>query len=220
MGKREQNKEERRQRILAAAKNIIYDDSFSMRKLAEHAGVSVVTAYAIFGSRQNIVASVFEGDLEEFQQELEGQATDTIDRMFAVLAVSAERFRSQPDYFRSMLKTVASGDSTLTELFMLPRMGTWRHLMADAVAEGHILPSTDIDALAKAVIHFTIGLFQDWGRKKICVDHMRAEGNYVLSILLTPVSTPSLAKRLRALTVSLHDELSEFKKETGEDSPQ
>lgn len=208
VNKRERNKEDRRQRILAAAKNMIYDDNFSMRKLADSAGVSVVTAYSLFGSRQNIVASVFEKDLDEFSQELSDRGGDAIERMFSVLPIAGERFQSDPDYFRSMLKTISGGDSALTDLFMVPRMGTWRSLLEDARAEGLLSASANVEALAKAIIHFTVGLFQEWRHGRASVERMCMEGNYVLALLLVPIIVPERSSQLEATSRQLADKLS------------
>jgi AcrR family transcriptional regulator len=208
VNKREQNKEDRRRRILAAAKTMIYDDNFSMRKLADSAGVSVVTAYSLFGSRQNIVASVFEKDLDEFSHELSDRGGDAIERMFSVLPIAGERFQSDPDYFRSMLKTISGGDSALTDLFMLPRMGTWRSLLEDARAEGMLSASANVEALAKAIIHFTVGLFQEWRHGRASVEQMCLEGNYVLALLLVPITAPARSSQLYATSQRLADKLS------------
>ena len=75
MGKREENAERRRERILAASLDLIASDGlsgWSMRKLAQAAEVSVPTLYNLFGSkeeiRQAMCASFFTGidrDIEE-----------------------------------------------------------------------------------------------------------------------------------------------------------
>ncbi len=41
-----------------------------MRALAAAADVTVVTAYNLFGSRENVIAAVFEEDLENFNARL------------------------------------------------------------------------------------------------------------------------------------------------------
>ncbi len=70
MGKREANKLERRRRITAVARQMIQQEAFSMRALAAAADVTVVTAYNLFGSRENVIAAVFEEDLENFNARL------------------------------------------------------------------------------------------------------------------------------------------------------
>ncbi|MGD8829867.1 MAG: TetR/AcrR family transcriptional regulator, partial [Pseudomonadales bacterium] len=73
MPSREEAKEIRRQRILEAARSLIRETArtrFSMRMLAEKSGVSLVTPYNLFGSKQAIMGTLLDEDIGQFAKQL------------------------------------------------------------------------------------------------------------------------------------------------------
>ena len=80
MGVREEGKNERRNRITAAARSLIQsgDSGFRMRALAEEAGVSIATPYNLFGSKQAILSAVMDADLSRFKETLARQRADNL----------------------------------------------------------------------------------------------------------------------------------------------
>jgi AcrR family transcriptional regulator len=199
MSKREANRTERRARILAAARSMIEDDAFSMRALADRAGVSVVTAYSLFGSRQNIIAALYEEDLEHFAGQLNEMGADVIDRMFAAPALTERQFGANPAFNRAMFRAIyGSGDSALSEGFITPRIRAWEVLIAEAAAEGLLDADVNVNAMAKNIIHMLIGSIQDWVRDNITLPQMHAEVAYGLSLILIPVATKRAVPGLMA----------------------
>jgi AcrR family transcriptional regulator len=79
MGLREENTERRRERILAAAREIVAREGMSgvsMRKLAGAAHVSVPTLYNLFGSTEDIRQALCSGFFEELARDLEERSLD------------------------------------------------------------------------------------------------------------------------------------------------
>lgn len=199
MNKREANKRERRARVLAAARSMIHDDSFSMRALAEKAEVSVVTAYSLFGSRQNIISSLYEEDLAVFEEELDALGVDAIERMFAALGLSAQYFGESPAFNRAMFRAIyGSADSALSDGFITPRVRSWEKLVAEAATTGLLDSDVNVNAMAKNIIHMLIGSILDWVRDNITLEQMHAEVGYGLSLILIPVATKKAAPGLFA----------------------
>ncbi|CAN5489890.1 hypothetical protein BH10PSE12_BH10PSE12_07160 [soil metagenome] len=190
MNKREANKRERRARVLTAARSMIHDDSFSMRALAEKAGVSVVTAYSLFGSRQNIISALYVEDLIVFEDELDALRVDAIERMFAALRLAAEHFEESPAFNRAMFRAIyGSADSALSDGFITPRVRSWEKLVAEAAATGLLDGDVNANAMAKNIIHMLLGSILDWVRDNITLEQMHAEVAYGLSLILIPVAT-------------------------------
>lgn len=190
MNKREANKRERRARVLSAARDMIHIDSFSMRMLAEKAGVSVVTAYSLFGSRQNIISAIYEEDLEAFEGALDTLGVDAIERMFAALSLATKRFREHASFSRAMFRAIyGSADSALSDGFITPRIRSWEKLVTEAATTGLLDADVNVNAMAKNIIHMLIGSILDWVRDKISLEQMHAEVAYGLSLILIPVAT-------------------------------
>jgi AcrR family transcriptional regulator len=79
MGLREENAERRRQRILAAARELVADggmSGWSMRKLAHAARVSVPTLYNLFGSKEEIRQAMCAGFFDEIDRGLDEKSLD------------------------------------------------------------------------------------------------------------------------------------------------
>ena len=73
MSKRESNRDEKRQLIVDTARHLMQVrevSDFSMRTLAEVAGVSSATPYALFGSKQALIAAVMDTDFANFMDAL------------------------------------------------------------------------------------------------------------------------------------------------------
>ncbi len=190
MNKREANKRERRARVVAAARSMIHEGSFSMRTLAEKAGVSVVTAYSLFGSRQNIISAIYQEDLAVFEDELDALGVDAIERMFAALSLAAHHFKESPAFNQAMFRAIyGSADSALSDGFITPRIRSWEKLVAEAAATGLLDSDVNVNAMAKNIIHMLIGSILDWVRDNITLEQMHAEVAYGLSLILIPVAT-------------------------------
>ena len=91
MGLREKRKLERRERILAAAQELIRATGslgLSMRALATKAEVSLATPYNLFGSKRAIVLAVLQ-DVREFHDRFSHlRATDPLERSWSISCCS------------------------------------------------------------------------------------------------------------------------------------
>jgi AcrR family transcriptional regulator len=98
---------ERRERILAAARDVIARrgvEALTMRELARASRVTVPTIYNLIGSREAVVLAAIEAQIARFLAALEATSgSDPPARMLAVVGDSARELTRQPAYYRSLL---------------------------------------------------------------------------------------------------------------------
>jgi AcrR family transcriptional regulator len=113
-GKREQAREERRQRVLAAARWLLVEGAehgFSMPRLAQKAGLSLATPYNLFGGKAEILAALFEADVGRFHINLQMEQGDaTVSSIARALEQLSEGVtRHQTFYFNLWKNLTALG---------------------------------------------------------------------------------------------------------------
>ena len=197
MGKREANKLERRKRIIQAARDMIQEESFSMRALAAMANVTVVTVYSLFGSRQNVIAAVLEEDLELFNANLLATKGDALDRIFNAVELTAEVFLNDSNYHSAMIRTIYQiDDAYFYSQFFEPRLNFWENLIKDAISCDLLKQDINCTTISKSIIYLFIGSSQEWVRGAISINQMRAEIGYGIGLLLFPFANKSVTSRL------------------------
>src|SRR5262245_4522181 len=102
MGLLQEQKNERRERIVRAARKLIAEQGYeglSMRELARAAGLSVPTLYNLIGSKHQILALEMQSTFAEIARALGTVPRgDCIDRAFALMDAGLENVLSMPRY--------------------------------------------------------------------------------------------------------------------------
>ena len=213
MGKREDNREDRRQRIVAAARELMQrraSAGFSMRALAELAGVSSATPYALFGSKQAIIAAVMDTDFDEFAHALKRTPAEGLDLFFQVIEVSQALFERNPGYFRTGAQALqATADKALAAHFGLPRHGLLRDLVRESIQRGDISHRVDADSLALHLGQQFYGWIQAWAREDITATEMTARAAYGFALTLAAVASDEHRERLSDLAFTTQQTLPE-----------
>lgn len=193
MGRREDNKTSRREQIIGAARKLMRSrnaSGFSMRTLAEVAGVSIATPYNLFGSKEAIVAAVMDADLEDFQRALLSDATDPIETLFRIITLTAEIFETEPGFYKAGASALqAETDVTLINHFGLPRHNLIRDLVVRAVQEGFLDHAVNPDSLAIALGQQFFGWIQAWARDRLSPEEMVTRSQYAFAMSLAAFST-------------------------------
>jgi AcrR family transcriptional regulator len=106
---------ERRERILAAAREIIATSgyaAFSMRDLARHSRVTVPTIYNLIGSKDEVLFAAVEEQIARFVAGIE-QAGDAspVEQILSVHQSCVRELLRLPRYYRSLLMLVLTSDS-------------------------------------------------------------------------------------------------------------
>ena len=209
-GRREQAKSERRGRVVAAACEILREvgvEALSGRAVAARAGVSLSTIYNLFGSKDAVLAQVFDEDLERFEALVAAaHSADALERIFDALDIAADLYQADPGFYRATMLRRPGGGELQTAL-RAPRIRFWRERVAAAVAEGWLRRETDPVVLSALLIQITGGVLGDWIGGDISVEQLRREIKLGFAVALAAFATPLAASRLRTITAELHREL-------------
>ena len=206
MSGRETSKNLRRQEILTAARALMREPdgaAFSMRALAEKAGVSIATPYNLFGSKQAILVAVLDQDLADYQADLDALHADGCETLFQAIDVTARVFSGDPALYRNLLgAALLEGGWELRWLFGGPRYALWKRLLGEAVSTGELDPGGDPDAFALTLSQLLFASIQEWALGLLSLEEMTARMRYGLALTLSAKATEAsrrpLLERLRA----------------------
>jgi len=206
MGSREENKSQRKDDILRAARSLMRQpggSAFSMRSLAEQAGVSIATPYNLFGSKQAILVALLDEDFSEYQIGLAGLEHEGLEALFEAVAVMQDQFAREPDFYRNVFAAVASeGGPELRFLLSGPRYVLWKQLIRAATLSGLLNADIDPDAFTITLSQLILANVQEWSRGFLELEEMDARIRYGLALLLSAIATetgkPELNAKLHA----------------------
>lgn len=171
-GKRQQGVEERRRRLVRAARELIAerdDGSFSMPELAKRAGVSLATPYNLFGSKAAVLAQVFERLVRGFRRDsawMEGLSAS--ERVLGVVDRLVLAYEDQGRLFRNLWKALYGLDLaehrqlnlSLSHEIVHPLVAS---LAADRLIPGDVPPAAIETTLVRLFdASFEMWAAQDW----------------------------------------------------------
>ena len=128
--RREQAKGGRRARIVEATYTLLRDvgvADLSVKMIADQAGVSPATIYNLFGTKAAVLEKVYERDKLEFETRVAATpSSDSLDKIFNCLVISASLYRADPRFYRSVvLTTPALTDAELVDKVFETRATFW-----------------------------------------------------------------------------------------------
>jgi len=213
MSKRESKRDEKRQLIVDTARHLMQVrevSDFSMRTLAEVAGVSSATPYALFGSKQALIAAVMDTDFANFMDALMAEPMQGFSVFFRLVDVTKELFEKDAGYYRTGVQAIdATTDQTLTSAFSLPRQGLFKDLVSAAIQRGEISHQVNPDSLALSLSHQLYGWVQAWAKGAIDLPEMVARAKFGLGLDLAAVATEDHRAPLLAQVWVIQDSLPE-----------
>jgi AcrR family transcriptional regulator len=182
--------------------------SFSMRTLAEKAGVSIATPYNLFGSKQAIMYAVLDDDLEVYQKRLANQRVDAIEIFFKAVALATALYATEPAFYRAVLSAVYNdGGSEYRSMFGGPRHAMWRGLVQAAVDADLLDAAVDVDALAITLAHIFFSCILEWAVGELSLDELEVRTQYGFALTLLAMATPASAARLRGRALQVQKRL-------------
>lgn len=196
MSVRETGKSQRRDRIVAAARQLIGETGatvLSMRGLADRSGVSLATPYNLFGSKQAIIEAVLAADVALFvSRASELSVSDPIQRIFDVLRLAMHFYRAEPSFYRALFSALFNaGSLDLAMMFNPPRHAFWQGLVQQAVADGALLADTDSALFARALGHsFGAGMLE-WVGQEVDLERVETALGYDFALMLAGAATPA-----------------------------
>ena len=207
MSKRDDNRRDKRQLIVDAARALMQagdTEGFSMRTLAEEAGVSIATPYNLFGSKEQVVAAVMDTDLARYREALNSADKDPLELLFHSISIGRQLFEAEPHFYKMGAQSIQGAtDSSLTTQFSLPRHQLLRDLVQQAVQTGYLTHRINSDSLAIALGHQYYGWIQAWARDLISLDEMETRSHYAYAMTLAAAATDDYREALinRAMTL-------------------
>jgi AcrR family transcriptional regulator len=210
---REEAKNQRRAKILDAARDLMRggDVAFTMRRLAESAGVSIATPYNLFGSKQAVMFAALETDLSGFARRVAGAEVDVPEVFFRAVEIACEQYARDPDYHRAVLFAAYNdGGRDYRSLFAGPGHALWRDLVARGIDAGRLSSTLQPDAFAAAMEHQLFACVLEWVRGELELEELVLRAHYAFALLLLGVVEPAdvrreLATRLADLQTRLTD---------------
>jgi AcrR family transcriptional regulator len=205
MSRREEAKEERRRRIVTAARDLIRetgDAGVSMRAIAERASVSLSTPYNLFGSKRAVVLGVLE-DIREFSERFARlRPASAIERIFQVLSMSIRYYVDDPDFYRALWTGVfdLSGKEVRAALVTPERDAFWLLLVDAAAKEGALVPEIDTAALLRALDLTYASVMFSWVVGALRTAELEAVAGYGYALTLRGAASadwqPYLAQKI------------------------
>jgi AcrR family transcriptional regulator len=202
LGRREAGKQERRRRIIEAARALIRETGnagLSMRALAARAGVSLATPYNLFGSKHAIILAVLE-DVRAYEERFAAsRVTDPVERMFMALELALEFYLSDPRFYKTLWSAVFETDAEIrSDVFNPRRSAFWRGLIADAITGGAIEPDVDPAMLQQQFDLLLRSGMHGWVTGELSHERLGLTMAYGFSLMLCGAATPAWRASLRA----------------------
>jgi AcrR family transcriptional regulator len=200
MATREDAKEQRRRQIVRAARVLMQKTGktgFSMRALADEAGVSIATPYNLFGSKQTVMFAVLDADLQQYLDRLERLRADEIDVFFKAVSLTSSLYASEPNFYRAVLFAAYNGGGTkFRSIFDGPRHAMWKRLVTNGMDADVICREVDPTAFAINLGYIFFSCILEWVNNVISLEEMEAKVQYGFAISLHGVATEFSDARL------------------------
>ncbi len=203
MGLREKRKLERRERILAAAQELIRETGsvgLSMRALASKAEVSLATPYNLFGSKGAVLAELGLAVLKKLEHKMEELCSrDPIEDLLHIAELGANTYASDPRFYRTLMAVLtASARGLHDDAISGGSVRLWQRPVEAGIRAGLLRADADSEFVARDLVITFLGVLDLWVRGVVDGDAMRAHILYAFALALLGLSTEaSRAKLLR-----------------------
>jgi AcrR family transcriptional regulator len=214
MSNREEAKHRRRRQIVRAARALMQqtgDAGFSMRALADEAGVSIATPYNLFGSKQHVMFAVLDDDLEDYQKRLAKVRVDELDVFFKAVSVATSLYATEPSFYRAVLFAVYNdGGREFRSMFGGPRHAMWKGFVQDAIAAGLLSDEIEPDAFAINLGRTFFSAILEWVSGELSLPELEAWAQYGFALSLSAMATQKSRQRLQAKAVEQQKRLQQL----------
>ncbi len=219
MGLRKRQVEERRDRILRAARKLIADEgvaSLTMRSLAESAGLSVPTLYNHFRNKNDILEGLASSGVDRLEEGLAAATdADPLERSGRLVELAVEMQTGDPDYYRAMIlarsETAESRESTDARVRAMG-LDNFRR----ALAAGLVSDSLDPDVLAEHVLGAYFAAAREWALGSITAEVFRAKALYAVYLSMLATAQGKARARILEMLDTVQKELGRVQPETSD----
>jgi AcrR family transcriptional regulator len=183
-------------RILDAAERLLRkqgDDNFTMRALADEAGVSPATPFNLLTSKTAVLRALLRRSLATLEL---AAPKHPIEQLFRSWELCAQLYASDEAYFR----TLVVGAGIVPDAAFLG-MAVAETILKAAVAAGSIASGAKLRPLAENLDLMAVGILVLWSRGMLPSERLVAQFHHGMAVMLSTVVTEEsrsrVAKRLR-----------------------
>jgi AcrR family transcriptional regulator len=172
--------------------------AFSMRMLADRAGLSLATPFNLFGSKTAVLVALVDRALDAQAARLTAaQGLEPIERVIALGERGVRAYTRDEGFYRPLFAAIAEVSSRGAPLGLLQRAtDLWREALRDAEAAGLLDPQLDLEPLARLLhLQFRAALL-NWSAGEIDGGGWLLEVRYGLSVVMLGAVTESARPRL------------------------
>jgi AcrR family transcriptional regulator len=211
MATREQAKLQRRTAIMDAARTLMQASGtagFSMRALAELAGVSIATPYNLFGSKQAIMIAILETEMQAYREQLERVRSDELEALFKAVTVATARYSAAPGFHRALLFSVYNdGGTEFRSMFSGTSHALWRGLVEGAIQAGQLSADVEPNAFAMTLEQIFFACLLEWVYGQLTLEELEIRVQYGFALTLLSMAEPASAPRLRERALTMQKRL-------------
>jgi len=200
-----EQKAQRREQILAAARDLITERGYrevTMRAIAGRCGVSIPTLYNLCGDRRTLLFEAVSSHLTGVLGNISAAASKRGHRkVVAVAEACAVAMCQRPDYHRTMMGVLAGGDGAYELSANLSRMlASEIQVGIDEMRAAAELASwADPAALSHAVAGQIVATASEWASGSLDDENLRSAMVYGVSIALLGVAEGKATAAVRRL---------------------
>jgi AcrR family transcriptional regulator len=198
--RREQAKNDRRDRIIDAADDLMREvgfDEISVRMIADRAEVSPATVYNLFHNKSAVLYRLYQRRVAILEQSVDDtKSVDALEHIFDAAARVASLYRQHPAFYRAFIGLRLDLRPDNLPHRDPPGVHLWRRLAREALAAGELVPQADTDLLGSLLFRIITGSFYEWVGNVMSLDRMEDETEYSLATVLKAWAAPSAQKRL------------------------
>jgi AcrR family transcriptional regulator len=196
---------ERRERILAAAREVIGQrgyEALTMRDLARASRVTVPTIYNLVGSKEQVLIAAVEEQTARFEAGLaRGAELSPLERVIAVVDACVDEYLRMPRYYRTLLRLLFLSDSAGALRERVDRAIS--HPLGEALAAlraaGELAPWVELRPLrGRLRAHIQMTSIQ-WASHVLSDEGLRAAARYGASLLMLATTSGAARERFAAL---------------------
>ncbi|HYE51554.1 MAG TPA: TetR/AcrR family transcriptional regulator [Azospirillaceae bacterium] len=202
VSRREAAKDERRRRIIHAARDLIRETGntgLSMRALAARAGVSLATPYNLFGSKRAILLSVLD-DIREFLDRFDHlRSTDPLEKLFGALDICVDFYLADPIFYRTIWAALFDpSDEFRSQIFNSKRAAVWEGLVQNVAKAGVLTPDVDVELMFKTLDRIFGAAMLDWVTGELTDAQLGPTIRYGYALVLKGAASPDWRGPLEA----------------------
>ena len=203
----EEHKDERRKRILGAARKLVVQSGYgglTMRDLAKAARVSVPTLYNLFGSKDAILVAELEASATVLASKIVPTSSFFSNGM-AVFEAGMAQIESDPEFYRQVMRMALTSTETVEsrrraeEAYIAIMAGN----LAAAKAAGQLAPWAEPAIVARHMFALYMACFLAWGMGELDWPTFRAAALSGICHLLVGVARGAFADEVEHRLIAL-----------------